>query len=43
MVLLSAADAPAVLRLLDALEEHDDVTHVYANADIPVAVLEALA
>ena len=43
MVPISAADAPAVLRLLDALEEHDDVTHVYSNADIPIAVLEALA
>ena len=40
---LSREDAPAVLRLLDALEDHDDVTHVYSNADIPVAVLEALA
>jgi len=40
---LSRDDAPAVLRLLDALEDHDDVTHVYSNADIPVAVLEALA
>ena len=43
MVPVSSADAPAVLRLLDALEEHDDVTHVYSNADIPIAVLEALA
>jgi YebC/PmpR family DNA-binding regulatory protein len=40
---VSAADAPAVLRFLDALEEHDDVTHVHSNADIPDAVLEALA
>lgn len=40
---VSAADAPDVLRLLDALEEHADVTHVYSNADIPDAVLEALA
>jgi YebC/PmpR family DNA-binding regulatory protein len=36
-------DAPTVLRLLDALEEHEDVTHVYSNAEIPDAVLEALA
>ena len=43
MVPVSAAEAPAVLKLLDALEEHDDVTHVYSNADIPLAVLEALA
>jgi len=35
--------AAAVLKLLDALEEHDDVTHVYSNADIAVDVLEALA
>ncbi|SRR5579872_3399787 len=40
---VSAADAPEVLRLLDALEEHADVTRVYSNADIPDAVLEALA
>ena len=40
---VAAADAPAVLRFLDALEEHDDVTHVHSNADIPDAVLEALA
>jgi YebC/PmpR family DNA-binding regulatory protein len=36
-------DAAAVLKLLDALEEHEDVTHVYSNAEIPDAVLEALA
>ncbi|HZV78847.1 MAG TPA: YebC/PmpR family DNA-binding transcriptional regulator [Candidatus Binatus sp.] len=35
--------ASAVLKLLDALEEHDDVTHVFSNADIAVDVLEALA
>lgn len=40
---LSKDDAPSVLRLLDALEEHEDVTHVYSNAEIPDAVLEALA
>jgi len=40
---VDAPDAPAVLRFLDALEEHDDVTHVHSNADIPDAVLEALA
>jgi YebC/PmpR family DNA-binding regulatory protein len=40
---VSATDAPDVLRLLDALEEHADVTRVYSNADIPDAVLEALA
>jgi len=40
---VAAPDAPGVLRFLDALEEHDDVTHVHSNADIPDAVLEALA
>jgi len=40
---VSKDDAPVVLRLLDALEEHEDVTHVYSNAEIPDAVLEALA
>ncbi|MBC5804932.1 MAG: YebC/PmpR family DNA-binding transcriptional regulator [Candidatus Eremiobacter antarcticus] len=37
------AAAPAVLAFLDALEDHDDVTHVYSNAEIADAVLEALA
>lgn len=36
-------DAAQVLKLLDALEEHDDVTHVYSNASIADAVLETLA
>jgi YebC/PmpR family DNA-binding regulatory protein len=40
---VSPADAADVLKFLDALEEHDDVTHVFSNADIPDAVLEALA
>ena len=34
------ADARNVLRLIDALEEHDDVQNVYANFDIPDSVLE---
>lgn len=40
---VSADHAEAVLKLLDALEVHDDVTHVYSNAEISDAVLEALA
>jgi len=40
---VSAADAANVLKLLDALEEHEDVAHVYSNAEIPDAVLETLA
>ena len=35
--------AKSVLRLMDALEEHDDVESVYANFDIPDAVLEAVS
>ena len=38
--LADAAAAKSVLRLLDALEEHDDVQNVYANFDIPDDVLE---
>jgi YebC/PmpR family DNA-binding regulatory protein len=35
--------AKKVLRLMDALEENDDVQDVYANFDIPEEVLEAVA
>ena len=31
-----------MLRLLDSLEEHDDVQQVYANAEIPDDVLESV-
>ena len=33
------AQAKALLALLDALEEHEDTQHVYANFDIPDALL----
>ncbi len=33
------AQAKALLALLDALEDHDDTQHVYANFDIPDALL----
>ncbi len=36
------SQARSVLRLVDVLEEHDDVEAVYANFDIPDAVLEAV-
>ena len=36
----SEADARKVLRVVDALEEHDDVQNVYANFDIPDNVLQ---
>ncbi|MBW8005853.1 MAG: YebC/PmpR family DNA-binding transcriptional regulator [candidate division NC10 bacterium] len=34
--------AEQVLRLIDGLEEHDDVQHVYANFDIPEEIMAAL-
>ncbi|MBI3021157.1 MAG: YebC/PmpR family DNA-binding transcriptional regulator [Candidatus Omnitrophica bacterium] len=37
------AQAKALLALLDALEDHDDTQHVYANFDIPDALLAAHA
>ncbi|MBV8301584.1 MAG: YebC/PmpR family DNA-binding transcriptional regulator, partial [Candidatus Dormibacteraeota bacterium] len=39
---LDARQAPSVLRLLDTLEEHDDVQQVYANVAIPDDVLESV-
>ena len=33
-------DARKVLRLIDLLEDHDDVQNVYANFDIPDAIIE---
>jgi transcriptional/translational regulatory protein YebC/TACO1 len=36
-----ASSAKSVLRVIDALEEHDDVQNVYANFDIPDDVLES--
>lgn len=40
---LDESDAKKVLGLIEALEELDDVQDVYANFDIPDAVLEAVA
>ena len=37
-----AEDAKKVLRLLDALEEHDDVQSVHANFDIPDDILQSV-
>jgi YebC/PmpR family DNA-binding regulatory protein len=36
------ADARKVLRLVDALEDHDDVQNVYANFDIPDSILQSV-
>jgi len=42
-VALAGDEARAVLRFLDALEEHEDVQTVYSNVDLSGADLEALA
>ncbi len=42
-VTLSEKEAQQVLRLMDALEDQDDVQQVYANFDIPDTIMEALA
>ena len=36
-------DAPALMRLIDALEEHDDVESVHSNFNVPDDVLERVA
>jgi len=40
--LTDTADAKAVLRVIDALEDHDDVQNVDSNFDIPDDVLQAV-
>ncbi|MGI6209027.1 MAG: YebC/PmpR family DNA-binding transcriptional regulator [Anaerolineae bacterium] len=40
MLDLSAADTMQVMRVVDALEELDDVTNVYSNLNIPDEILE---
>ncbi len=42
-VTLDEAAAAAVLKLLDALEDNDDVQNVYANFDLPETVLQSLS
>ncbi|HHL45194.1 MAG TPA: YebC/PmpR family DNA-binding transcriptional regulator [Gammaproteobacteria bacterium] len=42
-VALELEDAQKVLRLVDALEDLDDVQNVYSNADIPADILEKMA
>jgi YebC/PmpR family DNA-binding regulatory protein len=42
-VRVEGKDAPAVLRLIEALEELDDVQAVYANYDIPDEVIDAIS
>jgi transcriptional/translational regulatory protein YebC/TACO1 len=40
---LEGKNAGAMLRLSEALEEHDDVQNVYSNFDIDEKEMEALA
>ena len=43
VVPVSAKDAGQLLKLVDALEEHDDVQKVFANFNVPDEVLAKLA
>jgi YebC/PmpR family DNA-binding regulatory protein len=43
LVSLNDATAPSVLKLLDTLEEHDDVQSVYSNIDVPADVMERIS
>jgi transcriptional/translational regulatory protein YebC/TACO1 len=38
----TAEAAKQVLRLIDALDDHDDVQEVYANFDVPDEVMAAV-
>jgi YebC/PmpR family DNA-binding regulatory protein len=40
---LQGKEAQQMVRLMEGLEDHDDVQHVYANFDIPESVMAALA
>ena len=42
VVLDSSEVAKSVLRVIDALEENDDVQDVYSNFDIPDDILQSL-
>jgi transcriptional/translational regulatory protein YebC/TACO1 len=40
---VAEGDAARLMRLIDTLEEHDDVAAVHANFDIDAEVLERVA
>jgi YebC/PmpR family DNA-binding regulatory protein len=42
-VLVKGTEAEWLLRLVDTLEEHDDVNEVHANFDVPAEILEKVA
>ena len=43
VVQVGESDTPALLRLMDALEDQDDVDSVHANFDVPEEILEKAA
>ena len=43
VVEVGESDAPALLRLMDGLEDHDDVDSVHANFDVPEEILAKAA
>jgi YebC/PmpR family DNA-binding regulatory protein len=43
VVVLDEARAPSVLKLLDTLEDHDDVQAVYSNIEVPAEVMERIS
>ena len=40
---LAGKDAETALKLIDVLEDHDDIQNVYANLDVDDATLESVA
>jgi YebC/PmpR family DNA-binding regulatory protein len=42
-VMVKGSDAEWLLKLVDTLEEHDDVNEVHANFDVPAEIIEKLA
>jgi len=42
-VMVKGTEAESLLRLVDTLEEHDDVNEVHANFDVPAEIIEKLA
>jgi transcriptional/translational regulatory protein YebC/TACO1 len=43
VVQVDGGDASTLMRLMDALDDHDDVEAVHANFDVPAEVIERAA
>ena len=41
-VKIDGKNAEQLLKIMDALEDHDDVNHVYSNFDIDIEILQQL-